>query len=277
MHIKKNQILRTENKKPIIFDMYSPQNNVLSHLIIFCHGYKGFKDWGAWHLAAEAFVEAGFHFLKFNFSHNGGTMEAPIDFPDLKAFSNNNYSKELEDLERIINYVSSLEHVPSKISLIGHSRGGGIVLIKAEEDFRINNVITWAGVSDFKSRFNENSPDFEQWKDTGVKYVMNGRTRQQMPHLFQFYTDFKENEERLTINRAVKNLQIPQLIIQGTADAAVIPDEAFSLHQWNPKSELKMIKDSNHVFGASHPWKKNTLPADLHKVIKLSISFLKQQ
>ena len=55
-------------------------------LIIFCHGYKGFKDWGAWNLMAEAFAKIGFCFIKFNFSHNGGTIEQPIDFPDLEAF-----------------------------------------------------------------------------------------------------------------------------------------------------------------------------------------------
>ena len=31
----------------------------------------------------------------------------------------------------------------------------------------------------------------------GVKYVVNGRTKQQMPHFIQFYEDFKQNEKDL--------------------------------------------------------------------------------
>ena len=41
----------------------------------------------------------------------------------------------------------------NNIILIGHSRGGGSVLIKASENSIIKNVISWAGVSDFKTRF----------------------------------------------------------------------------------------------------------------------------
>ena len=45
-------------------------NNTNKNLIIFCHGFKGFKDWGPWNLVAEHFAKAGFFFIKFNFSHN---------------------------------------------------------------------------------------------------------------------------------------------------------------------------------------------------------------
>jgi hypothetical protein len=29
-------------------------------LVIFVHGYKGYKDWGAWDLMAEKFAESDF-------------------------------------------------------------------------------------------------------------------------------------------------------------------------------------------------------------------------
>ena len=55
-------------------------------VVVFVHGYMGFKDWGAWHLMMKHFVNEGFAFVKYNVSHNGGTIENPIDFPDLGAF-----------------------------------------------------------------------------------------------------------------------------------------------------------------------------------------------
>src|SRR5690606_22840034 len=180
MIFRKNRIIHSKDKKPILYDVYYKETEKPQPLVIFCHGYKGFKDWGAWHLVAQAFANDGFCFLKFNFSHNGGTMENPIDFPDLEAFAENNFSLELDDLDRILNEIETgNENFPkeiSTISLIGHSRGGGIVLIKAEEDVRINKVATWASISDFKPRFQENSSEFESWKNTGVIYVQNSRT-----------------------------------------------------------------------------------------------------
>lgn len=277
--IKNSVIIQGKHQKPILIDYQYFPNEAQKPIIIFCHGYKGFKDWGAWNLMANAFAEAGFCFIKFNFSHNGGTIKQPIDFPDLEAFGNNNYTKELDDLELVINWVCDYELLKSEaninnITLLGHSRGGGIVLIKAEEDSRIKNVISLAGVCNYKIRF-PTGKAFESWEKTGVYYVENGRTKQQMPHYFQFFKDFVKNEERLTIKRAVSNLKIPHLIIHGDADTSVTFEEAKNLHQWNRKSNLEIIEGANHVFGTSHPWKENYLPTQLEKVLDLIKSFNK--
>jgi len=106
MILEKNFVLTRPNEKPILYDVSYTPNKAPKPIVIFCHGYKGFKDWGAWKLVAETFAKEGFFFLKFNFSHNGGTIEQPIDFPDLKAFGENNFSKELKDLDGIISLLS---------------------------------------------------------------------------------------------------------------------------------------------------------------------------
>lgn len=281
MKVEKNLILDSEGKKPILLDVHYTKTEQPKPVVIFCHGFKGYKDWGAWHLVAEAFSKAGFFFVKFNFSYNGGTKEQPIDFPDLDAFSKNNYSNELDDLDRVLTFVSGSnsfsEEINKKaISLIGHSRGGGIVLIKSEENPLIKNVITWAGVSDYKVRFMENTEAFTDWEKTQVTYIVNGRTNQNMPLGFQFYKDFIENEDRLTIARAVKSLQIPYLIVQGENDITVSLKEAQLLNQWNTKSILNIIKNGDHVFGAMHPWEQKELPKDLKKVTKDTIKFIKE-
>lgn len=266
---EKNQVITAHGKKPILFDRYYLDDQASKPVVIFCHGYKGFKDWGAWHLVAEAFAKAGYCFVKFNFSHNGGTVDQPIDFPDLEAFANNNFSTELDDLERVITYLNE----PS-VHLIGHSRGCGIALIKADEDARVESVSSWAGVSDFRARFQEHTPAFEQWKETGITYIENSRTKQQLPHYWQFYEDFLANEERLTISRAVRALKKPQLIVHGDADPTVPVAEARSMHKWNTNSHLEIIEGGDHVFGAKHPWAEPSLPTDLEKVVRLTIDFL---
>ena len=279
MIISKNNILQSKHSKPILVDVFYNQTETEKPVIIFCHGYKGFKDWGAWNLMAKAFADAGFCFIKFNFSHNGGTVEQPIDFPDLEAFGNNNYTKELHDLESVIDWVCMNEKFQkevdvNKISLIGHSRAGGIVAIKAEEDTRINKVITLAGVCDFGSR-SATTGDLEQWNKDGVKYVVNGRTKQKMPHYIQFYQDFIANEERLTIKRAIENIEIPHLIIHGDKDTSISVEEAEKQHHWNPKSQLEIIENADHVFNTSHPWNEEEVSVELQQFINYSISFLK--
>ncbi|MFL0094578.1 alpha/beta hydrolase family protein [Tenacibaculum maritimum] len=279
MQISKNNVLQSQHHKPILLDLFFKKNNTQKPIIIFCHGYKGFKDWGAWDLMASYFANAGFFFIKFNFSHNGGTIEHPMDFPDLNSFGENNYTKELDDLKTVIDWISS-ENDYSKekntmdISLIGHSRGGGIISIKAAEDKRVQKLITLAGVSDYKSRFPKGEK-LLQWKAENVFYVKNGRTHQKMPHFYQFYKNFIHNESRLTIQRAVSSLKIPHLIIHGSNNVTVTIEEAQKQHFWNPNSQFIIIKGGNHVFGASHPWTLEELPTDLEKALLACLDFLK--
>ena len=76
--------------------------------------------------------------------------------------------KNLDDLDSVLNWVETTyvnhPHIDaSNIILVGHSRGGGIVTLKAAEDSRVKKLVSLAGVSDFKSRFPKGS-DLEAWK-----------------------------------------------------------------------------------------------------------------
>ena len=280
MTIKKNIVLEKEGNKPILVDFFYNSSNNKMPVIIFCHGYKGYKDWGAWNLVAKEFANNNFFFLKFNFSHNGGTVENPIDFPDLNAFGNNNFTHELNDIERVLSFISENTEFSKNIDLtniflIGHSRGGGLCAIKASENKQIKGLITWAGVSNFKIRFNEGSEEFKEWKDKGVKYVENKRTKQQMPHFFQFYLDFKENEKRFNIQSAVQSLKIPFLVIHGDNDKSVLQNEGRDLHSWNKNSKFFSVKNGTHTFSSMHPWQELKLPKGLQLVTETSINFIK--
>ena len=48
-------------------------------------------------------------FVKFNFSHNGTSLDSPTDFIDLKAFGNNNFCIELDDLSCVLEWILKLE------------------------------------------------------------------------------------------------------------------------------------------------------------------------
>jgi pimeloyl-ACP methyl ester carboxylesterase len=278
MKIVKNIIIKGMHQKPILTDLFYLENNKPKGIVIFCHGYKGYKDWGAWNLVAKKFAKQNIFFVKMNFSHNGGTVDQPIDFPDLQAFGNNNFIIELDDLKSVIDWVVNNNSFEKEInvkniSLIGHSRGGGIVLIKAHEDTRITKVITWAGVSDYGSKF-PSGDALRIWKENGVSYITNARTHQQMPHYYQFYTNFKKNEDRLDIKNAVEKLNIPFLIIHGSNDETVPLQEAKNMQSWNPNNKLEVIDNANHSFDSAQPWQSDSLPEDLDLVTQKTIDFL---
>lgn len=273
--------IKGRHGRPVITDVFYSAEETNKPILIFCHGYKGFKDWGAWNLMAEEYARRGFLFIKFNFAFNGGTLEEPIDFPDLDAFGENTYTKELDDLDVLLNWMFSKEFPFSEISnltnigLMGHSRGGGVVVIKAEEDRRIKKLITLAAVSDLGDRFPQGK-ELAAWEQKGIAYIENTRTKQQMPHLFDFYEDFKANEERFTISRAAKALRIPTLIIHGTQDETVSINDAYDLKKWINDSELVILEGSDHVFEISHPWDKDHMSPAMNQIVEKTCEFLEK-
>ncbi|WP_185226495.1 alpha/beta hydrolase family protein [Chryseobacterium indologenes] len=274
--IKKNIRLENPKTRSFLADSFYTEGREKQPLIIFVHGYKGYKDWGAWDLMAKKFAEAGFFFVKFNFSHNGTTVEDPLNFADLEAFGNNNYSKELSDLGLVIDhFIANSQVDEEKVILIGHSRGGGISIIKTFEDERINGLITLASV-DTLERF-PTGELLENWRNKGVYFALNGRTKQEMPHYYQFYENYKQNEHRFDVERAAEMAKAHMLIVHGTDDEAVEVKQAEHLHILHPNSELFLIENANHTFGAKEPWTEDELPKDLNTLTEKCIDFINKK
>ena len=302
---KNFQILGHDNF-PITIDIHyqegaekeaeKPQN-----LIVFLHGFKGFKDWGGWNVLASKFAESGFAFLKFNFSHNGTTLSQPIDFADLDAFGRNTYGIELAESRLILDWLAGEEFAAfaaqnsinmARPALIGHSRGGGIALLTAARlytttrllttaaHFQISALALWASVDDLGWSWTEKTAaDIENWQRDGFIYTSNMRTRQKMPLNFSLYADYIDNRAAYSLETAIKNLHCPVCILHGTDDVAVNHSHAERLHSWakenkNQKTvQLSLIPDANHVFGASHPFVGEVLPPHSEQLFATTLAF----
>lgn len=274
-----NQILKsTHNNRPFALDVRWEEGDYQKPIILFVHGFKGFKDWGPFNQMADYFAKNGFVFAKLNLSHNGTTPDQPLDFVDLEAFGNNNFSIELDDIGLAIDFLlespSLMPLNSSNLYLLGHSRGGGLVILKAAEDSRVKRVVTWAAVSDYESFLSVE--DMETWEKEGVRYIYNGRTKQDMPLYYQIYEDLKANHKRLDILKSVTKLKQPMLIIHGMDDESVPLKAAQQLHSRNANSQLFLVKDGTHTFSGYHPYKEHELIEPLRSVIDKSISFFKQ-
>ena len=253
------------------FDLVIP-TDFNGQLVVFVHGYKGFKDWGAWNMVQFEFLFHGFGFAKFNLSHNGGTAVQPIDFPDLEAFEKNTYSKEVDDIHLFLDHLKTLELPSYHLHLIGHSRGGGDVLIASSEREDVVSVTTWAGISTISGRMPVDAI-LDEWKEKGVRYEKNARTGQNMPIGIGLYEDVVKNSARLDIERACRKLTIPRLVIHGEKDEAVGIAEGHLLANWLGVPLLEIPK-ANHTFGSSHPWIQFVLPEELERVVEITRNFL---
>lgn len=267
-----------------IFGDYS-FSNPNGKLIIFCHGFKGFKDWGHFNLIKKYWVDLGYRFLKFNFSFNGVSPQTPEFFSDLQAFGQNDYLKELQDLESIVDKIqqntftdkilhSHFKEFPATEGyLIGHSRGGGIVTLAANRKNWVKKTIAWAGVSDFIKRLPEQEM-LEKWENDGVMIIMNARTNQYMPMHFDFVKVLYQNQSILDIPNAIQKLGNRVAWIQGTEDESVLYDENWAIQQQNPLMHWVKVEGANHTFGGFHPYHEDILPKDTIFAIEESIKFI---
>ncbi|MFZ4590150.1 MAG: alpha/beta hydrolase family protein [Ignavibacteria bacterium] len=246
-------------------------------LLIFCHGFKGFKDWGCFPYMFDKFANANIFTVSFNFSLNGVDKEKdnPIDFERLDDFARNTFSEELDDLGCVIDY---LEEVKDKYNynfdsliLAGHSRGGGIAILKTAEDKRIKKLITLASVDEF-NRYGDETK--RMWKERGFIEALNTRTRQKMRMNVSLLEDLENNYSRLNIKDAMKKATVPTLIMHGTEDLAVEKSEAETLYNLCNKdiTKLVILEKTGHTFGAVHPFEGTTphLEEVIDEIIKFS-------
>lgn len=268
---------------PIALDVYTPeqQQKMPLSVVVFMHGFKGFKDWGHWGTMAKYFVEANLAFVKFNFSHNGTTVDQPTEFADLEAFGRNTFSRELADAVVVLEWLSATSLAPLQLNtddltLIGHSRGGPIALITALEQRKVKRVVTWAGVHELNYRWVDQPQQLQEWKEQGVQYLLNGRTGQQMPLFYSLYEDYQHHQNRLSVAQTLEQLDKPYLIVHGTDDPAVSAQSAAYLHERARKSELLYIEGGNHVFGGKHPYEVTQLPADSQILVQRTLQFIQE-
>jgi len=279
--VKKTEQKQTEikgfNQRSITLDITMPVSKTKTPVIVFCHGFKGFKDWGHFNWVADTCAKEGLALLKFNFSHNGIVGPKFDEISDLEAFSNNNYSIELADLGFVLDFIDEKHeayHInKNEIYLVGHSRGGGIAMLKASEDKRIKKLVLWASLSEFDSFFRPST--IEEWNKNGVVYAENKRTGQQLPLKKQLYDDYLEHKSVLDVQKAAKLLAIPLLIIHGDKDESVDIKHAESLYNIVQHSIFIKVEGGNHTFSAKHPFNpEEDVTEILEELVENTVEFL---
>lgn len=227
--------------------------------VVVVHGFKGFKDWGFFPWVCTELAAAGHAVVSFNMSHNGIGRDG-LSFTELDRFGANTFSLELDEILHVLDDVARgglLPRRPDRIGLLGHSRGGGMSILAAGEEGRVDALATWAAISHF-DRWSEEMK--AEWRADGRRWVLNSRTGQQMPLDLTLLEDYEANRDRFDIATAAGALDRPWLIVHGTEDLTVPCAEGRELAERARRGRLVLIDQSGHTFEARHPF-EGTTPA----------------
>lgn len=263
---KKDFTHTTKDGFPLHLTLYGADQFGQQPCILYLHGFKGFKDWGFVPYAGHYFAQEGLSFLTFNFSHNG-IGEDMQTFSESGMFEKNTFSREVRETIEVVELMMRTNFFGNdfhhKLGLLGHSRGGGIALLAAEQLGECSAVTTWSAVSTF-DRYDKK--ERQQWRKRGYKEVKNKRTGQVFRMGKPMLEDIEKNAKgSLNILAATKNLNKPLLILHGHEDETVPYYEAETINVYaDPhNSRMRLIPAAGHTFGAQHPFTESTQELDL--------------
>ncbi|MCX6173872.1 MAG: alpha/beta fold hydrolase [Ignavibacteriales bacterium] len=254
--MNKDYIFSASDREKLRITTYLDKSLFFGKTLVFVHGFKGFKDWGFGPYLGEYLANKGFFVITFNFSHNG-VGENKTEFTELEKFAKNTFSREIKELNEIISaFRNDFFEVKGNtpLGLIGHSRGGAIVLLTASKRNDIDSIVTWAAISRL-DRYSKRQN--QEWRKKGFFEILNTRTNQMMRLDIKLLNDIENNSNSsLNIENALKNLNIPLLIAHGEQDLAVPIVEAEQLYKWSDKSRTEFYKlfSTGHTFDIVHPF-----------------------
>ncbi len=264
-------------------DLRYEANGKKKPVIIFVHGFKGFKNWGPFPSVCEQMAANGFISIAFNFSHNG-VGDDLMNFTELDRFAENTFSLELEELSDVIGEITSLNNIPIEpseintdlIGLHGHSRGASIAILGAPRHRMVRAVAAWAPV-DHLNRYSDRQK--AEWRKLGYAKILNARTGQMMRLNVTLLDDIEHHKVNLDILSAAHAMSTQEkalLVIAGREDLTAKPEESQAIHNSALKqfAELHLIPNTGHTFGTVHPYQGST--SALENALGITINFFQE-
>ena len=257
--------LRNDSGDRISGDLRYAEGTKGLPLLIVCHGFTAHKDWGPFPYFGRKFAELGFASVVFNFSHNG-VGEGSRRFDEGEKFSRNTIGKELEDVRALLRAAKegSLgggNIDPSKIGIVGHSRGGAVAILSGAAEPDIRGVAAWSTVA---TLYRYTAHQREAWEKDGYLPVTIRGMRTRLRFGIEVLRDLEGHREAYDVLRAVKSLRVPLLLVHGAADVSVKPAEAESLYEAadHSRTDYVLLQGTGHSFGAKHPYRHGTPEVD---------------
>ncbi|KAG8495537.1 hypothetical protein CXB51_013309 [Gossypium anomalum] len=170
------------------------------------------------------------------------------DFPHFResegSFEFGNYSKEADDLHSVIQHFCEANRIVCAI--LGHSKGGDVVLLYASKYHDIHTVVNVSGRYDLKKGIEERfGKDFMDRIQDGFVDIKNKKGVE--------YRVTKESlMERLSLDMHEACLKIPRecrvLTVHGSADEIIPVGDALEFAKIIPNHKLHIVEGANHNY-----------------------------
>ena len=159
----------------------------------------------------------------------------------------------VNDVKEVVNHFKNDDRF-TELILVGHSQGSLIAMLALDN---VDKYISIAGAGEtidktLIKQISKQSPIYGALTEKYLKELKEtGQIKEVDPNLMSLFAPqnqpFLSSWIALNPTEKIKELTIPILIINGDKDLQVKIEDAKLLHAANPKSELVIIENMNHV------------------------------
>ncbi|GMN53098.1 hypothetical protein TIFTF001_022232 [Ficus carica] len=206
-------------------------------IVILCHGFKAVKEHIIMTNVAGVLDKEGISAFRFDFAGNGESEG---------TFEYGNYKKEADDIHAVIEHFNGENRIISAI--LGHSKGGNVVLLYASRYHDVRTVINVSGRYDLKRGIAERmGEDFmEKLKEKGYLDVKDKKENS------RYRVTEESMMERLSTDMHAACLKIDKecrvLTIHGSADEIIPVEDALEFAKIIPNHKLCIVEGANHRY-----------------------------
>ncbi|GMH12370.1 hypothetical protein Nepgr_014211 [Nepenthes gracilis] len=206
-------------------------------LVVVCHGFRSSKDRIPMVNLAVVPGKIGISTFRFDFAGNGESEG---------SFQYGNYHREVEDLRAVVQHFRGKKH--TIIAILGHSKGGNVVLLYASKYHDVYTVVNISGRFDLEKGMEDRlGKDFlQRIKQQGFIEIKNRRGKLK-------YRVTEENLlDRFTIDTLTQCKLIPPdcrvLTVHGSMDQVVPVTDAIKFSKVIPNHVLRIVDEADHEY-----------------------------
>lgn len=226
--------------------------------VILCCGHNGFYHFAFFPTLQDELEKHGFSSIAFNYSHNGISGDGDI-FDELEKYEQNCRTLEVSDTLFLLHEIRKDGTLDSDAPLIvfGHSMGGITATFTVRVALEQHIPICALTLLCSMKTLNVRTPEvMQEWREKGVYFRYNSRTKQDLPQGKSFLKETEAFENEWNMEHCISQLRLPIYIAHSVDDESVPFEHGRSLFGWcyraNTATTFLPIPHANHTLNTTH-------------------------
>lgn len=261
--------------QPIFGSTHLPLSTTATRgVMLICHGFKGYKDYGFLPWLAHAAARQGFIAHRFNFSHSGMTQN-PQTFERPDLFERDTWGKQIHDLQTAA-AASASGQLPGGATAdrpqvwFGHSRGGVAIILAAARVFDGAGMpgtpkpvgLIPVAAPDAAMRLDPDQID--RLKRRGYLESPSVRTGQALRIGKPWFDEIEQDPQAFDPLLCIARVRCPVLLLHGDRDTTVSVDASHRLAAAaGQRASLRILPGGSHTFASPNPLPLDQTPPPL--------------